>query len=49
MEIIVNETRRTRLEEYVFSGSLDGEELIDAEYALRLHGFYVCGNGDKGR
>ena len=47
MEILVNGTDRTTLEEYLLLGSLSEEELLDAEYALRLHGSYTCGNGHK--
>jgi hypothetical protein len=47
MEILVNGTDRTTLEEYLLLGALSEEELLDAEYALRLHGSYFCGNGDK--
>ena len=47
MEILVNGTNRSTLEEYLLLGSLSDEELLDAEYALRLHGSYTCSNGDK--
>jgi hypothetical protein len=49
MEIVVNGTVRTTLEEYFTKGTLTAEELLDAdaEYGLRLNGSYVCANGDK--
>jgi len=47
MPILVNGTVSTTLEEYFTKGTLTAEELLDAEYGLRLNGSYVCTNGDK--
>jgi len=47
MDILVNGTDHSTLEEYLLLGCLSEEELLDAEYALRLHGSYTCSNGDK--
>jgi len=45
MDIIVNGTVSTTLEEYFSKGPLTAEEFLDAGYGLRLSGSYVCANG----
>jgi hypothetical protein len=47
MDIIVNGTLSTTLEEYFSKGPLTAEEFLDAGYGLRLSGSYVCANGDR--